>query len=136
MIVLRLMQILSFLVSPPVTKKISKSFTKTHYQNPLPGTEVGIPLLLFENIFTNMHYGYDITTPEIVFLEFAFAFLTYGFDRLQDSYDVVEIKADKQELYSYFRENKDNIVSALMTTYFITFYLLSQEKILYYYQIG
>ena len=122
------MRILSFLVSPAVTKKNLKTFTKTYYQNPLPGTEVGIPLLLFENIFTNIHYGYDITTPEIVFLEFAFAFLTYGFDRLQDSYDVVEIKADKQELYSYFRENKDNIVSALMTTYFITFYLLSQQQ--------
>ena len=122
------MQILSFFISPSVKKKISKTLTKTYYQNPLPGTEVGIPLLLFENIFTSIHYGYDITTPKIVFLEFAFAFLTYGFDRLQDSYELVEIKPDKQELYNYFRENKDNITSALMTTYFITFYLLSQQQ--------
>ena len=121
------MKILQFIIVPPAKKTI-KTLTKLSYQNPLPGAEVGIPLLLFENIFTNMHYGYDITTPQIIFLEFAFAFLTYGYDRLQDSYDPLEMKLEKQELYGYFRENRINIASALMATYLITFYLLFQEK--------
>ena len=61
------MKFLAFQSYLPIIKK-NKYLTKTNLVNPLPGVEVGIPLTIYENIFTNLHYGYDITTPKILAL--------------------------------------------------------------------
>ena len=34
--------------------------------NPLPGSEIGIPLFFLEKTFTNLHYGVDINTKELL----------------------------------------------------------------------
>tara|TARA_Y100000389_G_C17464070_1_gene524080 strand:+ start:582 stop:1406 length:825 start_codon:yes stop_codon:yes gene_type:complete len=123
------MQILSF-IAPclPRSQITRRRSTIKNLKNPFPGAEVGIPLLLFENIFTNIHYSYDITTIEIVFLQFAFAFLTYGFDRFKDSYDLLETNKDKQELYQYYREHKTEITFSLIGVYLIIVYLLGKNQ--------
>ena len=116
-----------FFCVPSLSNTKTRSLV-TNMQNPLPGAEVGIPLTLFENIFTNMHYGYDITTSKIILLQFAFAFITYGSDRFRDAYDPLELKADKQKMYEYYRDNKEFIAFSLAAAYFLTFYLLIQEQ--------
>ena len=101
--------------------------TINYLQNPLPGIEVGIPLTITENVFTNLHYGYDITTPKILFLQFSFSYLTYGIDRLYDSFDPVETNKDKQALYDYYRNNKNTVILTLILTYLFTCHLLLEQ---------
>ena len=38
--------------------------------NWINGLDVGIPLNLISNIFTNLHYDYDITTSKLLVLQF------------------------------------------------------------------
>ena len=49
------------------------------------GIEIGIPLNIYQNIFTYNHYGKDITTPGIVALQFLFPFhhsTTYNYSKI------------------------------------------------------
>ena len=47
-----------------------------HRNRPLPckmivtGIDIGIPLNLISNVFTNLHYGYDVTSIKVVLLHF------------------------------------------------------------------
>lgn len=43
---------------------------------PLNGLDIGIPLNIIDNVFTNLHYGYDITTPKVILLQFLIAYYT------------------------------------------------------------
>ena len=79
--------------------------------NPLPGSEIGIPLFL-EKTFTNLHYGVDINTKELFFSKFSRIF-TYGTDRLLDS---INSDSDK-ELSIYFRNNKEIMGILLLLAY-------------------
>ena len=54
-------------------KKTSRNLVKRNLVNPLPGIEVGIPVTIFQNIFTNNHYGYDITNSKMLLLQFGSA---------------------------------------------------------------
>ena len=103
----------------PTSKKYTRVI-KRDFSNPLPGIEVGFPVTIFENIFTNMHYGYDITTPKILLLQFGCAYLTYGVDRLMDSYDPLEIAENKQDLYNYYKENRNSIITTLTIVFVYT----------------
>lgn len=49
------------------------------------GIDVGIPLNIVDNIFTNLHYGHDISTPKIILLQFLIGYYTYGKDRYKDA---------------------------------------------------
>ena len=77
----------------------------------LSGLSVGIPINIIDNIFTNLHYGYDITNIKTVVLQFLIAYYTYGKDRYKDS---VEYFSN-----SYTEDNLDTI---------ITNYNISDEK--------
>lgn len=101
--------------------------TIQYFNNPLPGIEVGIPLTITQNVFTNLHYGYDITTPKILFLQFSFSYLTYGIDRFNDAFDPGETNKDKQNLYKYYIENKNSVLITLLITYLYTCYLLGEN---------
>tara|TARA_B100001093_G_C26730315_1_gene971930 strand:- start:19 stop:858 length:840 start_codon:yes stop_codon:yes gene_type:complete len=46
---------------------------------------IGIPLNIFSNIYTNLHYGYDILTPKLIILQFLLGYYSYGFDRFKDA---------------------------------------------------
>ena len=81
--------------------------------NPLPGSEIGIPLFFLEKTFTNLHYGIDINSKELFFFQSLVGFFTYGTDRLLDS---INNDSDK-ELSIYFRNNKEIMGLLLLLAY-------------------
>lgn len=81
--------------------------------NPLPGTEIGIPLFFLEKTFTNLHYGIDINTINLFLFQTLLGFFTYGTDRLLDSLN----SNDNKELNIYFRENKEILGILLFLSY-------------------
>jgi len=93
--------------------------------NPLPGTEIGIPLFFLEKTFTNLHYGIDINTINLFFFQTLLGFFTYGTDRLLDALN----SKDNKELNIYFRENKEILGILLFLSYIkINQDLLSVEE--------
>ena len=58
-------------------QKLSMSF--------LTGLDIGIPLNIFQNVFTNLHYGYDITTIKSISIQFLVGYYTYTKDRYNDA---------------------------------------------------
>ena len=77
--------------------------------NPINGADIGIPLNILQNIFTNLHYGYDITTVKIVVLQFLIGYYTYGKDRYKDAleYNEAPYQTKKEELYQFLVKYKD-----------------------------
>ncbi len=105
--------------------------------NPLPGSDIGIPLNLFQNIYTNIHYGYDISTFKSIMLQFFIGYYTYGGDRFRDALeyknnrDIITYKNKKEELYNYIITNENNIRSSLdLTLGAILFTLLNDNNFL------
>lgn len=121
------MKFISAFVSSPIIKKstsklvsssnfISSKFissnkliTKVQGVNSLNGIDLGIPLNILQNVFTNLHYGYDITTIKIIVLQFLIGYYTYGKDRYKDALEYNEnpFKTDKLELYEYLLKYKN-----------------------------
>ena len=105
----------------------------SHYNFPmLPGIETGIPLLIFQNIFTNLHYGYDITTLQNVLFQLAVGYFTYGTDRVLDAYDETSdrfyFKENKLKMYEAIKRDKDYIIITLASCYTYVIYTLSNYK--------
>tara|TARA_A100001015_G_scaffold11006_1_gene13210 strand:- start:927 stop:1784 length:858 start_codon:yes stop_codon:yes gene_type:complete len=101
--------------------------------NPLPGSDIGIPLNIFQNVYTNLHYGYDITSLKNIFLQFSLGYYTYGYDRYQDAieYSLKKYDTSKKKLYDYIIENKNFVKSSLDLTFAATvFILISDENFL------
>lgn len=75
----------------------------------LNGIDIGVPLNLFQNLFTNIHYGYDITTPKATMLQFLIGYYTYGKDRFKDAleYEAQNYETKKKNLYNFLLNNKD-----------------------------
>ena len=98
----------------------------------LPGIETGIPLLIFQNIFTNLHYGYDITTLQNVLFQLAVGYFTYGTDRVLDAYDETSdrfyFKENKLKMYEMIKRDKDYIFITLATCYTYVIYTLSKYQ--------
>ena len=74
-----------------------------------PGAALGVPLSLIQNVFTNLHYGYDITTWQSVGLQFLIGYYTYGKDRYKDALEYKEapypITKEKAAVYRELLEN-------------------------------
>lgn len=75
----------------------------------LNGFDIGIPINIFQNLFTNIHYGYDISTPKSILLLFAIGYYTYGKDRFKDAleYERIPFPTKKEKLYNFLLSNKD-----------------------------
>ena len=73
------------------------------------GAALGVPLSIIQNVFTNLHYGYDITTWQAVGLQFLIGYYTYGKDRYKDALDYKDepYPTDKVKLYDELNENAD-----------------------------
>ena len=87
---------MAFVNKPYVSyvKKILKPSTiisvKKNYQEaimPLNGIEVSAPLLIFTDIYTNLHYGQNILNPELVIFQILLAYYVYGRDRFKDAFE-------------------------------------------------
>ena len=65
------MKTYSFLNSMSLkTNKLPSRIVVPQMVNPLVGVDMGIPLNIIQNVFTNLHYGYDITTFKAILLQF------------------------------------------------------------------
>ena len=124
------MKIPTFVTPKLITRKI----TKLSMVNPLPGSDIGIPLNIFQNIYTNLHYGFDITTPKSIALQFLIGYYTYGKDRYYDAleYEKNNFETNKQDLYNYINNNKYLIYSTLNISYLtVVGLLLYDENFIY-----
>ena len=94
--------------------------------NLFTGFDIGIPLNIFSNIFTNLHYGYDITTPKSVLIQFLLGYYTYGKDRYSDALEYIAnpYNSTKQELYDFIYTNRDNYNITLSLSFIAIVYIL------------
>lgn len=74
-----------------------------------PGAVLGVPLSIIQNVFTNLHYGYDITSWQSVGLQFLFGYYTYGKDRYKDALEYKEAPyaTDKADMYISLLDNSE-----------------------------
>ena len=104
---------------------------------PMTGLDIGIPLNIIENIFTNIHYGENIVTLKQLLIQFLIGYYTYGKDRYVDAitYNTTQneynISAKKKELYEKFNSNKVFYKLSYDITYSIIAYLLLTQSYVY-----
>lgn len=94
--------------------------------NLFTGFDIGIPLNIFSNIFTNLHYGYDITTPKSILIQFLLGYYTYGKDRYSDALEYIAnpYNTTKDELYNFIYINRDNYNITLSLSFIAIIYIL------------
>ena len=96
------------------------------------GGELGIPLNIFSNIYTNLHYGYDITNYKFILIQFALGYYVYGLDRLKDAEEFKLLTDDKKSkygekkviLYNEINENKNLFKITLYSSLLLLNYYL------------
>lgn len=112
--------------------------------HPFPGIEIGIPLNIFQYVFTRLLYDKNIINLRTFIFQFATAYFTYGFDRLIDSYELKNITQNssfinnssqlilsdkKYELYKFIQNNEFFITNTIILAFFYDIdVLLSNEK--------
>ena len=96
----------------------------------LKGFEIGIPLNIISNVYTNLHYGYDITSLKLVSLQFLLGYYTYGLDRYSDALEYQENKyeTNKKEYYELIYQNKDLYQASFFITFMCICNLLLSEN--------
>ena len=104
---------------------------------PLTGLDIGIPLNIIENVFTNIHYGENIVTIKQLLIQFLIGYYTYGKDRYVDAlaYNTMSnqynITAKKKELYENFNNNKAFYKLSYDITFSLIAYLLLTQTFTY-----
>lgn len=104
---------------------------------PLTGLDIGIPLNIIENVFTNIHYGENIVTIKQLLIQFLIGYYTYGKDRYVDAltYNTMSnqynITAKKKELYENFNNNKVFYKLSYDITFSLIAYLLLTQTFTY-----
>ena len=114
---------------------------------PLTGLDIGIPLNIIENVFTNIHYGENIVTIKQILIQFLIGYYTYGKDRYVDALSYNEhpnynITAEKKALYKTFTNNKVfyklsydiafSLIAYLLLTQSSTYEIQSHNNIQYF----
>lgn len=117
---------------------------------PLHGIDIGMPLNIIDNVFTNLHYGYDVTTLKMVILQFLIGYYTYGKDRYKDAlehYDnvdnlehdgelkhvdnIIEIKDSKKSLYKSLYDNSQFYKYSYCASFYLIMFLLFNDDYWY-----
>lgn len=109
---------------------IIQSNTKMVFTEPLNGLDIGIPLNIFQNIFTNLHYGYDIATVKSTGIQFLLGYFIYGKDRYNDAIDYVNnpYESEKEDFYKSLYKNKNLYNVSFNATFFVIICLLLNEN--------
>ena len=96
----------------------------------LPGMEIGVPLTIFQNIFTTAHYGYDISNENNILLQFCIGYCAYGTDRLLDYYNIdnESISINKIPLYNKIERNKELMIVSLILSYIYVITYLNENE--------
>jgi len=127
-----------FLKSLQISKKIhilsNPTFRRTtplmKLQNPFPGSDIGIPLTIFQNTYTTLHYGYSIINYKLIAFQFLLGYYAYGTDRYNDAieYNITPYNTTKKELYENIYTNKKSIYKSLMFSYLSIFSILLLDE--------
>ena len=119
-------------LNPIKTFKKKELKLRKNLVNPINGLELGIPLNIIENVFTNIHYGYDITTSKMVGLQFLIGYYTYGKDRYKDAleYNENNFQTNKNELYEYLVKYKNIYNLSYCLTFYTISYILLDDNII------
>lgn len=105
--------------------------------HPFPGIEIGIPLNIFQYVFTRLFYNTNIINLRTFLFQFATAYFSYGFDRLIDSYELnenfnntlIQTNNKKYNLYKFIQNNEFFIIHTIILAFFYDIdILLSNEK--------
>lgn len=111
-------------------KKIIKTSLQMQDLNWINGFDLGIPLNLISNLFTNLHYGYDITTTKVLLLQFMIGYYTYGKDRYKDALEYEEnpIVTKKEALYRSLLKYKYITALSYCFVFYTIVYILYQTN--------
>ena len=117
-----------------INKYTNISPTNLNAANPIVGLDMGIPLNIIQDIFTNIHYCYDITTFKSIVLQFLIGYYTYGKDRYRDAleYNENEFDTPKRELFEFLIKYKDFYKLSYDTTLLIIMYMLIFDESMFY----
>ena len=67
------------------------------------GIEIGIPLNIYQNIFTHNHYGKEIMNPGLISLQFLLGYYTYGKDtKMHLNLKKIHMKQTKKNFMKIF----------------------------------
>ena len=119
------------LAQRPMSKVFHKRQTPiAMVMNPLPGLDIGIPLNIFQNVYTQLHYGENIVTGRDILLQFMIGYYVYGLDRYNDSLEYVKnpYSTTKKDLYEYIYINKEMMKKTLQLSYAITLITLYYDN--------
>lgn len=96
----------------------------------LSGADVGIPLNLFSDIYTQAHYGYNILTSQTILLQFLFGYYAYGIDRYKDAIEYYQkpYPCDKIDLYTRIYKYKDFYKLSLIFANLGIIYILFNDE--------
>ena len=103
-------------------------------KNPFPASDIGIPLTIFQNTYTTLHYGTNIVTLKLIALQFLLGYYAYGTDRYNDAieYHMTPYNTTKKELYDNIYINQKLVYKSLMLSYLsILAILLYSEDFIY-----
>lgn len=104
--------------------------TNTTLYNPILGSNLGIPLNLFQFIYTTTHYNQNIITLDLILMQFAIGIFTYGYDRFLDALqynslkDVEFIDKKKRDYYDFLLKNLYFNIIIIYLSYFYLFLLM------------
>lgn len=108
-----------------------KGLATSMVMNPFPGLDIGVPLTIFENAYTTLHYGENIVTAKSVLLEFLIGYYVYGTDRYQDAlaYAIQPYSTPKKDLYDYINSHKRVMIVSLFLAEMgvVSLFLLSEH---------
>ena len=117
------------LTARSITNK--KVLATSMIMNPFPGLDIGVPLTIFENAYTTLHYGENIVTAKSVLLEFLIGYYVYGTDRYQDAlaYAIQPYSTPKKDLYDYINSHKRVMIVSLFLAEMgvVSLFLLSEH---------
>ena len=102
--------------------------------NPLPALGIAVPLDILSYTYTNLHYGENILTLELLCLIGGLGVFTYNYDRILDVVNNINIyknPLNKKKTAKYYLNNLNYLYPSLIVLYgYLTQYFNSDEDLL------
>jgi len=116
---------------PP--KTINKETSLSTF-NPLPALGIAVPIDILSYTYTNLHYGENILTPELLCLIGGLGVFTYNYDRILDvanNINSYKNPFNKKSTAKYYLNNLNYLYPSLIVLYgYLTNYFNSNENLL------
>lgn len=102
--------------------------------NPLPALGIAVPIDILSYTYTNLHYGENILTPDLLLLVGGLGVFTYNYDRILDVVNNINSYKNpynKQKTTTYYLNNINYLYPSLIVLYgYLTSYFNSDENLL------